>query len=188
MDVIDMLKEEHRAMAKLLKAFERQLDLIEQAEHPDYDVIDGVLQYCREFPDRYHHPKEDLLLERLLMRQPEASEKIGDLYKEHEDLAELTGRLASSFESLLNEAEISREGIVTLGREFLQHYWDHMRKEEEVFLPLAREVLSDSDLRQVDQKIAGSPDPLFGAEVDSRFDSLREHIIAWDREDREAAG
>lgn len=188
MDVIDMLKEEHRAMARLLKAFERQLDLLAEAQHPDYDVIDGVLQYCRDFPDRYHHPKEDLLLERLLMRQPEASEKIGDLYKEHEELAELTKRLGHSFDSLLNEAEISREGIVTLGRDFLQHYWDHMRKEEEVFLPLAREVLSESDLRQVDSKIESSPDPLFGPEVDARFDSLREHILAWDREDREAAG
>lgn len=188
MDVIDMLQEEHRAMAKLLKALERQLDLLAQAEHPDYDVIDGVLQYCREFPDRCHHPKEDLLLERLLMRQPDASEKIGDLYKEHEELANLTNRLVHGFDSLLNEAEISREGIVSLGREFLQHYWDHMRKEEEVFLPLAREVLSDSDLKQVDRKISGAPDPLFGPEVDERFDSLREHIIAWDREDREAAG
>ncbi len=188
MDVIDMLKQEHRGMAKLLKAFERQLDLIDQAEHPDFDIIEGVFEYCREFPDRCHHPKEDLLLERLLMRQPEASEKIGDLYKEHEELAALTGRLAHSFDLLLKDGEISREAIVALGREFLQAYWDHMRKEEEVFLPMARKVLSDSDLEQVDKKIETSPDPLFGEVVDERYGSLREHIIAWDRESREAAG
>ncbi len=188
MDAIDMIKHEHRGMAKLLKAFERQLDRVDRAEHPDFDIIQGVLEYCQEFPDRFHHPKEDLLLERLLMRDPSASEKIGDLYKEHEELAALTTRLAHSFDLLLKEGEISREAIVSLGRAFLQSYWDHMRKEEEVFLPMARKVLSDSDLEQVDKKIETSPDPLFGEAVDQRFGSLREHIIAWDRENREAAG
>ena len=188
MDVIDMLKKEHRDMAKLLKAFERQLDMIDHAEAPDYDVIEGVLEYCRDFPDRCHHPKEDLLLERLLMRRPEAAEEIGDLYKEHEELAALTARLSHSFELLLKDGEISRDAIVSLGRTYLQTYWDHMRKEEDTFLPLARELLSSGDLEQVDKKIESSPDPLFGDKVDERFGSLREHIIAWDREDREAAG
>ena len=188
MDVIDMLKEEHRAMAKLLKAFERQLDLLAEAEHPDYDVIDGVLQYCRDFPDRYHHPKEDLVFDRLRLRDPAAAEAFGDLAGEHVALAELTGRLAAAVSDVLAEAEIPRARFHSLARDFLEHYRAHMRKEEEIFFPAALKALTEEDWKELDGRVTSPANPLFEGAAEERFGPLRAHLLAWDAETKAAEG
>ncbi len=95
-DIIDSLHEDHANLAKLLDALERQLALFDQGGTPDYDIVQGVIDYCLNFPDRYHHPKEDLVLERLQALDPVAAAAIGDLAAEHQDLANLTQRFADA--------------------------------------------------------------------------------------------
>ena len=106
--IIDLLLQEHRNLARLLKALEHQLAVFDRGETPDYEVFGGVLDYCRTYADRYHHPKEDLVFDRLRLRDPAAAEAFGDLAGEHVALAELTGRLAAAVSDVLAEAEIPK--------------------------------------------------------------------------------
>ncbi len=87
-------------MAKLLSALERQLAVFDQGESPDYDIVQGVIDYCLNYPDLYHHPKEDLVLERLQAVDPVAAAGIGDLAAEHQDLANLTRRFAAAVHAM----------------------------------------------------------------------------------------
>ena len=57
--VVDTLREEHRNIARLLRALEHQVAIFSNADAPDYDVIVGVADYFLDYPDRCHHPKED---------------------------------------------------------------------------------------------------------------------------------
>lgn len=180
--IIELLKSEHRNLAKLLKALEHQLGIFDSGEAPDYQVISGILGYCRTYSDRFHHPKEDLVLAQLLQRDPEAAARVGDLAGEHTALAELTERLDQAVADILAEAEIPRAGFEALAREFLETYWTHMRKEEEVFFPAALEALSTEDWVALDAHVTDPGDPLFGAEAEERFGPLRDHLLAWDRE------
>lgn len=88
-EALRRLREEHRNFARLLKALEHQLAIFDRGERPDYDVLAAAADYFTGFPDRCHHPKENLIFETLKTKDPAAAASIGDLDLEHEDLARL---------------------------------------------------------------------------------------------------
>ena len=66
--VMTRLREEHRSIAKILRALEHQLANFDATEQPDYDVLAAIAGYFLSFPDRCHHPKEDLVYRKMCER------------------------------------------------------------------------------------------------------------------------
>jgi hemerythrin-like domain-containing protein len=64
-EILRRLREEHRNIARVLKALEHQLAIFDHGEQPDYDVLVAAAEYFTGFPDRCHHPKEDLIFRNL---------------------------------------------------------------------------------------------------------------------------
>ncbi len=178
-DILDAIHEDHTNMTKMLDALERQLAVFDAGETPDYDIVRGVVDYCLDYPDLYHHPKEDLVFERLKVRDPAAAAEIGDLPGEHEVLAALTRRLRDAVEAVLNDLEVPRGPFDETLREFLDAYRRHMALEESAFLPAARRALSAAELAEIDARPAPREDPLFGASGEERFAALRQDILNW---------
>lgn len=176
---VESLFQDHANMAKLLDALERQVALFERGEAPDYDVVQGILDYCLNYPDLYHHPKEDLILQRLRLRDPAAAEAIGDLHGEHRRLGALTRRFAAAVRGVLQDLEIPREAFGHIAREFLTLYREHMSLEERVFLPAAVRSLSAEDWDEIDARAGERRDPVFGPEGEARFAALRAKVLAW---------
>ncbi len=183
---IEVLKAEHTDMVRLFNALEHQLGILAEGGTPDYDVVEGVVDYCLDYPDQCHHPKEDIVFARLLDRNPEASKVVGNLEQEHAELAALTHEFADAVHRVHADAEVSRDAFVDLARKFLDAYRSHMTMEETVFFPLAIESFMDQDWSYVDARITKRDDPLFGAEVAARFAELRDGILLWEREDEDA--
>ncbi len=178
-DILDAIQEEHVNMAKMLNALERQLAVFDAGETPDYDIVRGVADYCLDFPDLYHHPKEDLVFERLEARDPAAAAEIGDLRSEHRELRTQTLRLQEAIAAVLGDLEVPRGRFDEALRAFLDAYRLHMNKEERAFLPAARRVLSAADLAEIQDRLDRPEDPLFGARSEQRFAALREDILNW---------
>ena len=185
--VMNNLEQEHRAMDKLLDALERQVATIERGGTPDYDIIQGVMDYCLTFPDLHHHPNEDLVYRQLARLDPAAAAGVGDLLEEHAALAEGTRRLSAAVRSVLDEAEMPRDALLKLAREFLGHHRRHIAREDENFFPVARARLSAEDWAAIEAKLGAGHDPLFGGTVDQRFANLRKHILDWDRDEQAVA-
>lgn len=184
--VVDSIRQDHVNLAKLLNAVERQLALFDKGETPDYDIIRGVADYCLNYPDLYHHPKEDIIFQHLRRRDPLVVQQVGNLDAEHQALAALTRHFADAVHNVLRDAEVSREAFDKAARGFLDTYRAHMRKEEEVFLPAAERALDDADWREVEAQAAQHEDPVFGSGGEQRFKELRQHILDWEREDTPA--
>ena len=55
--IIDVLRQEHRNIEKLLLVLERELDVFARGERPDYEVVQAVIAYFQVYPDTYHHPQ-----------------------------------------------------------------------------------------------------------------------------------
>src|SRR5512138_3231340 len=91
--IIDSLRGDHSRLTKLLDALERQIAAFEEGGQPDFEILDGILHYCRSYPDRHHHPCEDLVHEVLQHRNPTAAVEVCDLPREHAKLAALTGAI-----------------------------------------------------------------------------------------------
>ncbi len=178
-DILDAIHEDHINMTRMLDAIERQLAVFDAGEDPDYDIVRGVVEYCIGYPELYHHPKEDLVFERLRAIDPAAAAEIGDLPGEHEVLAALTRRLRDAVEAVLNDLEVPRGPFDETLREFLDAYRRHMALEESAFLPAARRALGTADLAEIDARPAPREDPLFGASGEQRFAALRRDILDW---------
>jgi hypothetical protein len=60
----------------------------------------------------------------------------------------------------------------------LNFHWGHMRKEEERILPLAEQVLTETDWAEIDAAFAGNADPLIRQDVKRGFDELLTRIVS----------
>lgn len=184
--ILDTLKKDHANLAKLLDALERQIGLFDRAEQLDYDIVGGIVDYCLTYPELTHHPMEDLVLEKLRQRAPEAAAGVGRLDVEHQQLAALTRRFAAAVNNVLQEAEMPRDAIDGLAREFLGTYRTHMKMENEVFFPAAAENLTEADWAEIAERMKETDDALFGSRGEARFARLRDDLLAWDRSAIEA--
>jgi hypothetical protein len=81
--LIEILREDHRNIETLLLVLERELNIFDRAEQPDYEVMRAIIDYFRDYPDRCHHPKEDAVFAKLKTRDPAATASVGDLEAEH---------------------------------------------------------------------------------------------------------
>ena len=81
--IIDILRDEHRNIEKLLLVLDRELSVFNRAERPDYHVVQSVIEYFQDYPDSCHHPKENMIFEKLKARDPIAAASVSDLEAEH---------------------------------------------------------------------------------------------------------
>ena len=77
--IIERLSQEHRNIERLLAILERELQVFDRGDRPDYRVISAVISYFELYPEVYHHPQEDLVFAKLKIRDPAAAAKVGDL-------------------------------------------------------------------------------------------------------------
>lgn len=171
---IQTLRSEHRTTARMLDLLDRQITLFEEAQSPDYDLLKDVIDYFLTYPDLYHHPKENLILEVLREKDPEMAAPVGDIAKEHAELSVRLHEFSQAVVEVLMEMEISRDSFVTIARNFIDEQRQHMVKEEQVFFPAALEALSDRDWEAINKKVSHFQDPLTAAEGELKFDSLRQ--------------
>ena len=176
-EILNQLRREHADVAQLLRLVDKELGVFDEAGEPDYDLVLGVLDYCAEYPDRFHHPKEDLIYQKLLLRDPQAAEAVGDLEHEHRELAKLTAHFREAVDNVLNEAEIPRETVDHVARNFLGFYRSHIEKEDRLFFPAAERVLADEDWAEIDSHLHSPEDPLFGGETPAHLARLRESLL-----------
>jgi hemerythrin-like domain-containing protein len=179
---IEVLRAEHRNIIQLLQALEHQIDVFAQDGAPDYDVIDGVADYFLDYPDRCHHPKEDLVFARLHESHPEHAATIGDLAREHRDIHECAQRFRHTVSLLLNETDIARSAVVDAARVFIEAERRHVRMEEERFFPLAERLLTPETWLKIEGELTKRSDPLFGGKVEEGFRKLSQQLLAWERE------
>lgn len=181
--IIEQIRDEHRNMAKLLDALERQIAVFSEGGSPDYEVIVGAMDYFLDYPDRCHHPKEDLLARKLLEGTDTAS-PLQKLEAQHEELGILTRRFAQLVRRVLDEAELSRSDLTRAASEFIATQRHHMEMEEEHFLPLAEAALSPEDLATLDSELTAEADPLMDPHTEARYANLRDAILSWEAEAR----
>ena len=181
-EVIAVLRKEHANISQLLDILERQVAIFDRGGSPDYDIVQGVVDYFQSYPDLYHHPKEDLVYQKLQLRDPAAANQVGDLRQEHEELAARTREFAVAVRAVLDEAQVSRASFGHWARQFIQVHRDHMAHEERLFLPAARAALTPEDWDDSRARATDQEDPLFGEEVGGRYEALRRKILEWERE------
>jgi hemerythrin-like domain-containing protein len=180
--IIDSLRSDHSRMTKLLDALERQIGRFEEGGLIDFEIADGILHYCRSYPDRHHHPLEDLVYERLKRRNPETASAVGDLAREHAKLAALTADFAARLDAVEQDVAMERHDFLGPAHSFLTGYRHHIMMEEKQFFPAAERNLTAEDWQAIQRALPPTADPLFERREDDRFGALYRDIVDWDHQ------
>lgn len=175
--VIEDLRREHSNIARLLDLLERQVELLESAGAPDYSLMLEIMEYTLNYPDLYHHPKEDLVFRKLIERDANAAAAARELIEEHEALGRATREFADTLRNVSLDAEVPRAHVIARAREYIDLNRRHMEKEETNVFPLALQSLEAGDWAEIEAARAPGEDPLFGGALERQYDALRESIF-----------
>jgi hemerythrin-like domain-containing protein len=181
-NIIQILLEEHRNIDKLLLVLEQELQVFDRSEEPDYEILQAVIEYFQDYPEDCHHPKEDMVFEKLKIRDPAAAERVGDAEAEHEVETLRLRRLVEAVEEILAGREFLRQTFHDVVNDFIEHQRKHMDKEERLLFPAAVKSLQPEDWADIDARLNDRKDPLFNGVIETKFQVLQRTILRWERE------
>jgi hemerythrin-like domain-containing protein len=173
-----VIRDEHRAYSALIRSALRIAH--ECGPVPSRDELAAfraVVDYIAVYPERFHHPKEDAHLFRLLrVRCPDVAPLLDTLSQEHV----LGGVLAGELDRKLTECEQGRGGFaafVECAERYAAFLRAHMQREEQEVLPLAEHVLTPGDWTTIDAAFRGHTDPVLGAAAEAEFGRMLKRIV-----------
>ena len=129
------LHDDHRRLTQVLGVLEAQIDRLARAEEIDFDLMLDAMTYITEFPNRLHHPVEDVLFARLAAIDPTASDACQAQIAEHERLFHDSAAFYALLEAVqMDEATVMRDRLADAGREFIAAQRAHLLREERELL------------------------------------------------------
>lgn len=176
-EAVTTLCDEHRYMILLLDALEEKIQGEDEIPAADYFLIHDVVHYMHEYPDAVHHPTEDLMFAKLVVRDPSTNTIVQEIQRDHQKLSGDTARILKLLRAAEAEQSVKAADAV---REACNLYIDrlraHMQKEESELFSRAMVCLAPRDWKVIERRLNDVEDPLFGRTVDSRFRVLFEYF------------
>ena len=175
-DPVAAWRDEHDYFARLLRLLQKQVDVFHAAAKPNYALMQDIVSYLREYSDQFHHPREDVAFERLTSYCPELKLIVARLQQEHRVIAHAGATLLAHITAALEGSILPREQLEVAAATYLIYYQNHIRTEETAILTRATQNLTAEDWEAVLAAVPVAPDPLFGANPQTRFRELRRQI------------
>ena len=178
MQSLRLISEDHSNMWRLATTIDHVAEEIEGGAKVDPAFFNSVFDYIEQFVDRYHHPKEDHHLFRLLrLRSPKAAGILDPLQEEHRDGHQQLKTLRACAAQAAQDGRAAPEFVAAL-RAYTAGLKNHMRQEEKLVMPLAREALAPEDWAEIDRAFLDNEDPLFGDKAKAEFRELFHRIAS----------
>lgn len=171
--LIRALQAEHRHISSVMQLFGEQLKAIEGGQLVDTHVVYEIMDYMVSWPDRFHHPREDLVYGRVAELDPRVADNVDSLQRDHDATAR-SGREVLRTIERWREGELSGAEVVRAGQAYVDHMYEHMNTEEKLVFPQIEEVLSAEDWRELadDDRLSPVADPVFGPRVQRDFRNM----------------
>ncbi|BAL26978.1 hemerythrin domain-containing protein [Azoarcus sp. KH32C] len=167
---------EHANYYKLLDLLESLIETFIRSERPDYDLMSDIVYYMTQYPDRFHHPREDVAFRRLLARDPGIAPVIDELANQHRGISASSEALSADLRAAAEGAMMARATLQSDVRNYLALLRYHMDVEEREIFPRLAVLLDDEDWFLVDSAIHFAADPIFDDVVQERFKTLHHRI------------
>jgi hemerythrin-like domain-containing protein len=171
--IMAALRAEHKHISSVMAIFAQQLEAVDSGDLVDTHVMYETMDYMVFWPDRYHHPREDLVYNRVAEIDESAADNVDSLQREHDKMA-LRGRRLLADIVRWREGEITGDSVVKDGRAYIEKMYVHMNTEEELVFPQIEGVLTLDDWRELaaEDQLTPAADPVFGGRVDREFRNL----------------
>jgi len=173
------LHTDHYHLQRLLNCFSHEIDCydFDSKRSADLAVILGALDYVHTYPDKWHHPAEDIIFDRLLKKGVKESKLIEQLKKEHEEIIQETHKIYELFNSVAEDCIVPADKLLTGARYYITLQRQHLDKENESVYPLMDTLFSENEWREIEKEIKVQNDPLFNKPSKNEYDYLYRYIL-----------
>ena len=171
---VDILEEEHEVILAVLNAMDRRARDVEEGGPLEPTFWLQAAEFMENFADLLHHAKEeDLLFPALLdCGMPDRGGPIGVMKHEHVEGRALRERL------VMGATGEQREELLRAVHSLSYLLHQHIRKENEVLFPMARQMLRVEQVRDLLDGFSGLEDRVAGVESQCSYIELARELCA----------
>ena len=179
-DILERLHAEHQNFARFLYCFRHQISGFGNPdEETNISLILDMLDYINAYPERWHHPVEDIIFARLLTKEFDQKAVVESVMEDHQKLETLTDKLRADFGSVVMDVAIHVEELKAEAQDYLDAQFAHLDIEEGEIYPLVEEHFDDSDWAELEEQLRGEEDPLFD-QTRNQYDHLLSAITSFE--------
>lgn len=177
------LHSDHHHMQLLLSCLGQEIDCFDfdSQRSADMDIIVSALDYFHVYPDKWHHPAEDVIFQRLLDKKLGKKVILEKLLREHEKIILETIKINQLFQAAADDCVVSVTDLVNSAREFISLQRAHLNTENEFIYPLLSEAFDAEEWKAIEAEIKAEvkihDDPLFNKVSKKEYKHLYNYII-----------
>ncbi len=147
----DILKEEHRAIERMLNILDRAAGQLEKNERVPHEVLDKAIMFIQKFADGCHHQKEESLLFPAMEQKgfPRSAGPLGVMLYEHDMGRSLVSAMKKSLEGFKNGSVESGGEFAENARMFSDLLRNHIAKEDNILFVMADSQFSETEQSQL---------------------------------------
>jgi hemerythrin-like domain-containing protein len=137
------------------------------------ETLARVLDFIRNFADRFHHEREETCLFPLLKELgiEEGGGALSFLRSEHETERRLLAELELAIDEYCSGNETASDRFIDAAKQFHNHLINHMQKEEAILFRLVEEILDEDVKATLMQSLAHHDTPDSDQSIE-RYESL----------------
>ena len=148
MHPLEELREEHGAIMKVFALLQGVARELEEHNSKAVDHLTRILEFMTVFIDQCHHAKEEAFLFPAMQKaQTENTGLVTELISEHEKGRKMSATLEAALIGFKGEDEQVAVHLVETINGYVLLLRTHIRKENGILFPEARELLSEQDLQ-----------------------------------------
>ena len=177
------LHTDHFHLQRLLNCFGNEIDCydFDSTRRADLAVILSALDYVHVYPDKWHHPAEDLIFDKLIQKDVKESTLIKELKNEHQEIIQETNRIYELFQDVAEDCIVSTDKLLETARHYVKLQKQHLDKENEHIYPLMDTAFSEKDWSEIEKQVTLQSDPLFNNQSKKEYDHLYRYILALEK-------
>jgi len=155
MNTIDILKNEHKYVSRMLIVIRKVcLNLMENNEI-DYEDFDKIINFVKNFADGHHHQKEEIFLfNKMVEYLGETGKNVitHGMLVEHDLGRSYISNLRQALEKYKNGNKESKLDIIGNAISYTTLLENHIQKEDNVIFNFAKRALNEDILKSIDKE------------------------------------
>ena len=178
LEPIEELMDEHRVIERVLGIIEIAADLLDDDETVDPELFVDIVDFLSTFADKCHHSKEEKHLF-AKMQECGASGEVGPIavmLREHQDGRAHVRKMAELSQKKMTKA--NKAAMAKASRAYVELLSQHIRKEDNVLYPMAKQILSGEDMKDLEKSFSEVEEKIMGPGVHEKF---HRKIEEWDK-------
>ena len=145
------LRADHADYSRILSLLSREVSRLGEAAEATLPLLQEAFQFITLYLDTSHHPREDVMYERLAARSKRNARVLVALRHEHRIGTLISRRIFSQIHELLRESTPGRLSKLEKDVDrFVDQSRDHIAREERLMYSQATNVLSERDWRAIE--------------------------------------